>query len=278
MPSASDLRRFYEADYRSSYKGARTPKPKHIYRSGRLGMERLRRLADRLVEPSRVLDLGSGGGEWLYLLKARGHSVAGIELDPAYAAFGRQEYGVEVLTGSVMTIDLPEGEFDCVTTFHVLEHLPDPIAALSRMRTWLRDSGVLAVEVPNMNSPHQHPAKRFHYAHVVGFTPESLTFAAGRGGFECVELSLDRHERNIFAVLRKLPSAGQSAAPGRAVGAGAVPSPLLTSASATVAYYLRPSTYWRWGERVRQFASEYWAVRAGLTPREILQSVARDSS
>ncbi len=276
LPTDEDLRRFYELEYRSSYKGVRNPKPKHIYRAGLLASERLRRLADYLANGSRVLDIGCGSGEWLYMLNAAGHSAAGVELDPAYAEFGRREYGVDIRTGSLLALDMPDREIDCITMFHVLEHIPYPVAALRRMHHWLQDDGVLVIEVPNVNSPHQHPAKRFHYAHVVGFTPGSFGYAMKRSGWEMLECSLDRYERNIFAVVRKRLSDSPEGAPGQPEGDLRPPAPLISSPAATLGYYLQPSTYMRWIERMMQFSAEFRAI--GLdraTPREILHTVRK---
>jgi SAM-dependent methyltransferase len=271
LPSADEICRFHEVDYRQSYKGVRRPKLKHTYRSGVLAVERFRRLASRLGQVSRVLDIGCASGEWLYLLKLKGHSVAGIEADPAYAEFGRQEYGVEVRVGSVFDLDVPDLTFDCITMFHVLEHLPNPVAVLSRIHRWLKDDGVLVIEVPNMNSVHQNPAKRFHYAHVIGFTSESVIHAATRSGFEEVQSALDEYERNVFALFRKNPT-GHPESPSRP------PNPLLASTSAAIRYYLRPSTYLRWIARMGQFAAEFRATGTGAKPREILRSLARNCS
>lgn len=274
LPTANELRRFYELEYRYSYKGGHRPKSKHVYRSGLLAAERLRRLEGHLIRSkSRVLDIGCGSGEWLYMLNARGHSAIGIELDPAYAEFGRQEYGLEVRTGSVLELSMPEKGFDCITLFHVLEHLPNPVMVLRRIHRWLKDDGVLAVEVPNMNSLHQNPVKRFHYAHVVGFTPESFACAVQQCGLECVEISLDMYERNIFAVIRKRPLDGREVMPGPLGQGMRPPAPLVASIPATLGYYLRPATYSRCLERMRQFVAEFAAIRTGSTPREILQSV-----
>jgi len=127
LPAPSHLSQFHESEYRQDYKGVRRPKLKHVFRSGQLARDRLRRLGSYLGPCANVLDAGCGSGEWLYVLGAAGHSAVGIEVDPAYAAFGCQEYGVTIRTGPVFTADMPEQEFDCITMFHVLEHLPNPV-------------------------------------------------------------------------------------------------------------------------------------------------------
>lgn len=273
LPALEDLRRYHELHYRQSYKGVRRPKLKHVVRSGLLAANRFSRLARHLNGATRVLDVGCGSGEWLYVLGARGHSAVGLEPDPNYGEFGRQEYGVDIRTGSVLTAEMPEGQFDCATMFHVLEHIPDPLAALRRVHGWLKDGGVLVLEVPNAASLNQHPGKRFHYAHVIGFTPESLGLALRRGGWETVELSLDPDERNILAVVRKARAGEPRGTPDAAGRGHSFPEPLVTSVLATLRYYARAATYRRWFQRMKRSVSELRAISSCRGPLETLQWV-----
>jgi 2-polyprenyl-3-methyl-5-hydroxy-6-metoxy-1,4-benzoquinol methylase len=57
-----------------------------------------------------------------------------------------------VVAGDVMEVALPfrPGEFDYIICADVLEHLPDPDAALRRLLPYLADGGRLVVSVPNM--------------------------------------------------------------------------------------------------------------------------------
>jgi 2-polyprenyl-3-methyl-5-hydroxy-6-metoxy-1,4-benzoquinol methylase len=43
----------------------------------------------------------------------------------------------------------PDGFYDAITLTDVLEHVPRPLEALSRVRMFLRGGGWLAVKVPN---------------------------------------------------------------------------------------------------------------------------------
>ena len=73
--------------------------------------------------------------------------------------------------------------------WHVLEHLPDPVAQLRRIGTALKPGGIVAIEVPNYASA---VARRMGRAwpslepdvHVSQFTPETLRKALDRAGLQ----------------------------------------------------------------------------------------------
>jgi SAM-dependent methyltransferase len=268
MPSESDLDAFYAADYRRIYKGVRRPKPKHIYRSAVLATARIARLRSVLPPPQRVLDAGSGSGEFCFLAQAEGYQVTGIEADPEFTEHARTEYGMDVVTAAVASAEFGAGSFDAVTMFHVLEHLPDPVKVLQAIGEWTKPGGVLVVEVPNTISPNQHPGKRFHYAHVLGFSSSSLRFCLHAGGWRVTELTLDAEERNLFAFAVK------SAEPAHeeAVAETGLREELRTN------YYLRLETYRRWWRRMLQFAGEYVAAGKGRTAREIVERARQSYS
>jgi len=254
LPTIAQLQAFHEVEYRKSYKGRREPKPKNVLRSQRLAAARLVRLKQLLPANADALDAGSGSGEFLSALNNSGFQPTGLEADTAYADYARREYGVTVHAGGLLDAQLPANAFNAITLFHVLEHQPDPLAVLNHLKDWLREDGLLVIEVPNLSSPHQHPAKRFHFAHVLGFTPESLSLAAHLCGFVILELRTDSFGRNLFAILRKstTPLETSIAAP---------PPPLVSSAGATLRYYLLPQTYLRFALRMAQFAGEAFSIR-----------------
>lgn len=268
MPTEADLGEFYALNYRQTYKGTRRPKPKHIYRSAVLATGRLARLRSVLPPPQRLLDAGSGSGEFCFLAQTEGYHVTGIEADPEFAGHARTEYGIDVVTAAVASAAFGAGSFDAVTMFHVLEHLPDPVKVLQAIGEWTKPGGVLVVEVPNAISPNQHPGKRFHYAHVLGFSAASLRFCLNSSGWRVTALTLDADERNLFAFAAKR---AELACEESAMETG-LREELRTS------YYLRPKTYRRWWRRMLQFAGEYVAAGKGRTAREIVERARRQSS
>jgi 2-polyprenyl-3-methyl-5-hydroxy-6-metoxy-1,4-benzoquinol methylase len=115
---------------------------------GRLVHER--KLALLRAPLGHVLDVGCAEGAGIDALRERGAShVAGIEADAAFAAVARERYD-EVVHGSVPEdLAWPDGSFDTVLAYDVLEHLYDPWSALRAIVRLLVPGGQLHLSVPN---------------------------------------------------------------------------------------------------------------------------------
>ena len=168
--------------------------------------ELTRRLPDR---PLRILDAGCGAGSGIAAAKARcpGWTVTGIERDPDLAARARARCD-RVLEGDLRAI-LSELEragerFDAVVFADVLEHLADPIAALSAARRIAAPGGAsLLVSVPNVGHLSvvrdliagrfdPVPAGLVDVHHLRWFTRESLARAVEESGWRIRAIEAER--------------------------------------------------------------------------------------
>lgn len=105
-----------------------------------------------MVQPgAKVLDIGCGTGAISkFLMDTRGVQLQGIEPDPQRVALAR-ERGVNVTQGffDEKTIE-SLGKFDVVVFADVLEHLPDPSAALRLACNVLKPDGAVVATIPNI--------------------------------------------------------------------------------------------------------------------------------
>jgi SAM-dependent methyltransferase len=152
----------------------------------RLLLRRLRWDCLPWVGEGRYLDVGCGSGAALGAARALGWRVAGIEMNEAAAARARQ-FTEELYVGDILSAPIGAARFDVVTAFHVLEHLPDPVAALRRMLGWLDPDGLLVVEVPNAGGLGARLFGRAWSAlelprHLFHFSPETLARTVGLAG------------------------------------------------------------------------------------------------
>lgn len=187
-----------------------------------------------------LLDVGCGTGEFAEAAVKRGWRVQGVEPEATGAEMARNR-GVDVRTATLEESGLPEGAYDVVTAFHVLEHVPDGRAFLRALARWARPGGHVVVEVPNFRSVvrrrtgagwvHLRPLE-----HLIYLEPATLRGAFERAGLEPVAIrtptwvtppqSLDEALWDLaFPPIRWLvaplggghrSNGGQAAAPGRA--------------------------------------------------------------
>jgi len=276
LPSAEELASFYRDHYRLLYKATYQPKNYHVLRAARVALERIRQLHGFLAAGLDLVDVGCGGGEFLYLLRAAGCHVAGIEANIGYGSYARDELGLDVRIGLIEDQQFPAGSVDGATLFHVLEHLPAPVEALSHVARWLRPDGFLAVEVPNFESTCEHPAHRFHRAHLFHFTPPTLTRCGELAGLTAVRSTTSQDGGNLFVVFEPDPDLAQRAPLPRG------PSPgwferqwRIEKSRAAWRYWASPATTERTLRRLRRMVWERLAAKRYASRRAILDAAAK---
>lgn len=109
-------------------------------------------ILSRIAElvPETFLDAGCGEGFVAELLLQRlpGLKLTGFDFNPASVELARQKNPAGTFTeASIFDIPFPDRSFDAVGCFEVLEHLPDPRAALKELARVA--SGHVVMSVPH---------------------------------------------------------------------------------------------------------------------------------
>ncbi|MEA2296426.1 MAG: hypothetical protein QOE86_4065, partial [Solirubrobacteraceae bacterium] len=137
--------------------------------------------------PPRLLDLGCWVGFLLAEARERGWEVTGVEPSTFAAAYARDRLGLPVQHADLFTADLPDGDFDVVVLGDVIEHLPDPAAALERIGALLAPDGVLFMALPDAGSTVARRMGRRWWSviptHVQYFTRPSMVALLRRTGY-----------------------------------------------------------------------------------------------
>lgn len=95
----------------------------------------------------QILDVGCGAGGMFPLLSEFGE-VSGAESSEDALARARKKYPLKRIEPCALPDSLPVGTWDLLTAFDVIEHLDDPIASLSAMRSHLTWDGQVLITVP----------------------------------------------------------------------------------------------------------------------------------
>ena len=137
----------------------------------------------------KVLDFGCGAAGFLQMAKSLASEVVGLELEERVRKYWA---GKLVIYDDLEAAD---GDFDLITAFHVIEHLPDPRTMLKDMAKHLKDGGRLVVEVPSSDDAlltlyGSDAFRRFTYwsQHLFLFNAETLRQLAVQAGLRVVSI------------------------------------------------------------------------------------------
>lgn len=169
--------------------------------------------------PGRLLDLGCGDGTVLYLARRDGWAVHGVELYPEQTTLVRETLGLPVETADIHSYRGTPASWDVVVLTHVLEHLPDPVGALRKIRDLLQPEGIGVLEFPNIDAldarlrrflarRHLHRRRyRPDYVpgHVQEFCRTSFALAAERAGLVLEHWETYAMNRLKYLVYRHVP-------------------------------------------------------------------------
>jgi 2-polyprenyl-3-methyl-5-hydroxy-6-metoxy-1,4-benzoquinol methylase len=144
--------------------------------------------------PGRLLDVGCSTGYFLAKAKEAGWDAVGTEIDCKAADIARTQFNLDVRCGSVQSLSFSDREFDAITLWGVLEHLPEPVADLRHLAQLSKPGGVIIVAVPNVRSLNCAVSRISHHGwdmflepgHLHHFSIETLTQLAARAGLRAV--------------------------------------------------------------------------------------------
>lgn len=152
----------------------------------------LRRLL-RYTHKPRLMDVGAGNGFFVYLARKEfGLQADGLEISDAESAYAREMFGVDFIRCDLAQV---EGQYDALTSFNVIEHVPNPAALLAEMRARLKDGGHLVVTTPNPSCIHRRilGLEKWNMVapphHINLFTRAALEEMLRLAGFEVLDYS-----------------------------------------------------------------------------------------
>jgi SAM-dependent methyltransferase len=149
---------------------------------------------ERHRTPGALLEFGCWLGFLLAEARERGWApVIGVEPSRFAAAEARERLGLDVRTGDLATEELPAASFRAVVLADVLEHLPDPHAALNRVAGLLVPDGAVLLTMPDAGSRLARVLGRRWWSvlptHVQYFTRASVQQLLDRCGYDVLTIT-----------------------------------------------------------------------------------------
>jgi len=188
-----------EGFYESGYFGAGEQGRRYTQRTRRRIQKSRNQILDALnfVPPGPLLDIGCSVGYTLRAARELGLTPAGSDLSQ-YAVRTCREQGFRAEVGELSKLPFADGEFGLVTMKHVLEHTPDPRAALREVRRVLRPCGGVFIAIPHAGyrkAVRAPQASRYYLPaahgreHYVYYTPETLSRLLQEEGYRVVAVN-----------------------------------------------------------------------------------------
>jgi 2-polyprenyl-3-methyl-5-hydroxy-6-metoxy-1,4-benzoquinol methylase len=202
LPADEDLFVYYSQNYRAEIGKGCKPTKRRLWRIAACAAGRADDVLARGAGPA-TLDFGCGTSELVYLLGRAGCANRGFDPDSSHIAWAQSTLGVNVEHQAYKTVAVAPASIDLVTMYHMLEHIPDPADALRHCHRWLKDDGLLVVEVPNFISVQQAPGNQFIKGHLYYFHREALCALAHQCGFVCESSGVYDQNENIRCYFRK---------------------------------------------------------------------------
>ncbi len=197
VPFAEETRVLYSQTYYSDWN-------KTLGLASRCMIVSKRWRIESLHAKGNILDFGCGNGEFLGEMLRAGWHVRGVE------SSDRARSLLPILLKDHVQKDLSdwEGErFDVITLWHVLEHLPEPVAVIRRLKGLLKEGGLLFLAVPNLDSWEFSfcGADWFHLdmpRHLVHFSQHGLTTMLENEGLRVQRADHFAWSYNVFGLVQ----------------------------------------------------------------------------
>jgi 2-polyprenyl-3-methyl-5-hydroxy-6-metoxy-1,4-benzoquinol methylase len=143
-PIPNDLGKYYPSDYYSI--------PSSISELAKIADgERYKvDIVRQFASGGRLLEIGPAYGSFIYLAKDAGFDTQAIEMDLNCCRFISETIGVKAIQSNDPSETLKGLEnYNVITLWHVIEHLPDPWKTLEAISNKLEPKGILVVAAPN---------------------------------------------------------------------------------------------------------------------------------
>lgn len=110
----------------------------------------LTKLAIFVPPPATIVDVGAGNGSFVFLSEKAGYKAEGLELSQKQIDFAKSHLNVHLQKEFLDSFS--KYNYDIVTAFNVIEHVPAPKQFLYSLREHARRSGFVCITTPNTSS------------------------------------------------------------------------------------------------------------------------------
>jgi 2-polyprenyl-3-methyl-5-hydroxy-6-metoxy-1,4-benzoquinol methylase len=125
----------------------------------------------------KVLDIGTGHGRFLYLLKMRGWEVLSVDPSPYCANIINKFLRIPTIQAGAEDFKITDEKFDLVSMISILEHLSDPVQILHKLKRVLKKNGKIYVVTIHIS------LNKLYATHLFQFTETTVVKLLKKMGF-----------------------------------------------------------------------------------------------
>jgi len=208
-PSEEDMAELYNKEYCEEHFTAGGKLNSAEFKK-RLSLETHRvQFFKKIKKEGKVLDVGCGYGYFLAACRTYGYDVHGLDISGWASQHATEKLGLSITFGLINTAELPRQSFDIITMWHFLEHTPNPRKAILKAKDWLKNDGVLIIDVPNYEGTDARKNWKEWIGwdlpyHLYHFTPQTLKELLKICGFYVVKTK-NYHSETVKVALKRIP-------------------------------------------------------------------------
>lgn len=161
---------------------------------------------------AKILDIGCSTGAFLSILKAYGYqNLLGIDPSKSCVKTVKELYDIKATASNVSVFKSNE-KLDVIILSAVLEHFVDFTSCLQKIRSLLKDGGLLFIEIPDAERFDSYiftPFQQFSIEHINYFSQYSAKNLLSKFSFKIIEMQKSENRINqsidpdIFIIAKK---------------------------------------------------------------------------
>lgn len=159
----------------------------------------------------RLLDVGTGNGNYLSVLQSWGWDAYGIEINPEAVKSAKKSGLKKIFQGTVFSHKFPANYFDVIRYSHVIEHVLLPKKELQKVFNLLKPGGKVIIDLPNINSIFFQIFRQYWYPletprHLWQFSDKTIESLLLRTGFEKINIHYIQPSKTFIWSLKLMVS------------------------------------------------------------------------
>ncbi len=214
-PSEINLGKYYQSEkYISHSSSSKSITDKIYYAIRNYTIKKKFKLIHKYYKAGKILDIGCGTGEFLNFFKAHGWETMGIEPNKTARNSAIEKYGLTVQPEKEID-ELVKSEFEIITMWHVLEHVPDLNLRIQQLKHLIKEKGILIIAVPNIESKDANIYGKYWAAldvprHLYHFNKSAVQNLFNKEGFEIIETRPMKFDAFYISLISEKYKTGKS--------------------------------------------------------------------